>query len=84
MACRQIGKSSLKNAVAEQLTQKGRCVARLDLNRIGQDVKNPEDWYFSLFDEIARRLALEFDVERWWKQALHPTWAQRFLHFFDR
>ena len=84
LACRQIGKSSLKNAVAEQLTQRGWRVVRLDLNRIGQDVKQAEDWYFSLLDEIARRLALEFDLERWWEQYPHTTWAQRFLRFFDR
>ena len=30
LACRQIGKSSLKNAVAEQLTQRGWRVVRLD------------------------------------------------------
>lgn len=84
LACRQIGKSSLKNAVAEQLTRRGWRVVRLDLNRIGQDVKKAEDWYFSLLDEISRRLALEFDLEQWWEQYSHTTWAQRFLHFFDR
>lgn len=83
LACRQIGKSSLKNAVAEQLTRRGWRVVRLDLNRIGQDVKKAEDWYFSLLDEIARRLALEFELERWWEQYPHTTWARRFLHFFD-
>lgn len=83
LACRQIGKSSLKNAVAEELTRRGWRVVRLDLNRIGQDVEKAEDWYFTLLDEIRRRLALDFDLERWWKQDLHPTWAQRFLRFFD-
>ena len=83
LACRQIGKSSLKNAVAEELITRGWRVVRLDLNRIGQDVPKAEDWYFSLLDEMARRLGLPLDVERWWEQFPHFTWAQRFLHFFD-
>lgn len=84
LACRQIGKSSLKNAVAERLIGQGIRVARIDLNRIGQTVTGAEQWYFSLLDEIARNLELTTDTEEWWEQQSSlSTWAQRFVHFLD-
>jgi hypothetical protein len=62
LACRQIGKSSLKNAIAERLMAEGIRVARLDLNRIGQEAKTPDDWYFNVLDELANHLALSVDA----------------------
>lgn len=83
LACRQIGKSSLKNAVAERLAKQGIREARIDLNRIGRQVEHDSDWYFSLITEIARRLQLG-DVLAWWEaQPPHSTMSQRFLHFID-
>lgn len=84
LACRQIGKSSLKNAVAEHLIAQGIKVARIDLNRIGQSVKDAEDWYLSLQAEIARTLNLKVDIEKWNEsQPRHSTLTQRFLRFLD-
>ncbi len=81
LACRQIGKSSLKNAVAECLANKGVRVARIDLNRIGR-VKDPESWFFSLQDEISRILKVNIDVEKWDEnQPRRSTVTQRFLRF---
>lgn len=85
LACRQIGKSSLKNAVAELLVEQGIRVARIDLNRIGQNVKQAEDWYFSLIDEIANSIGLSGDIEGWWEtQSQYSTMSQRFLRFLDQ
>lgn len=85
LACRQIGKSSLKNAIAERLIEKGVRVARIDLNRIGQSVSKADDWYFSLLDQIADNLAIAIDVDKWWEeQSQRSTLTQRFLEFFDK
>ena len=84
LGCRQIGKSSLMMATAERLKAKGLRVARIDLNRIGHDVKEAEIWYFSLLDELARNLRLETHVEAWWdSQPRLSTFTQRFLRFLD-
>lgn len=84
LACRQIGKSSLMNAVAENLVQKKVCVARVDLNRIGQNVTKADIWYFSLFEELARSLHLKTDIEIWWdKQPNRLTHSQRFIRFLE-
>ena len=83
LASRQIGKSSLKNAIAERLIDEGVRVARIDLKRIGQ-VEEAEIWYFSLLDELASNLRLETDVEAWWdSQPRLSTFTQRFLRFLD-
>ena len=84
LASRQIGKSSLKNEIAKRLQLEGVKVARIDLNRIGQNIEQAEIWYFSLMDEIARSLKLQTDLEVWWdKQPRLLTLAQRFLRFLD-
>ena len=83
LACRQIGKSSLMLETARRLSEAGIRTAQIDLNRIGLDV-NAEQWYFSLIDELARRLKLKSDVQTWWETrprlSAIPT---RFLQFFD-
>jgi hypothetical protein len=84
LASRQIGKSSLKNAVAEHLIEQGIRVARIDLNRIGQEGVSAEKWYFGLLDEIARTLGIDIDIEEWWDtQPEFSPLAQRFVRFFD-
>jgi len=84
LASRQIGKSSLKNAVAEHLIAHNVHVSRIDLNRIGQAGMSAEKWYFGLLDEIARTLGFDFDVEEWWStQPQFSPLAQRFVRFFD-
>lgn len=83
LASRQIGKSSLKNAIAERLINENIRVASIDLKRIGQ-IEKAELWYFSFLHELASNLQLEIDVETWWKsQPYLSTFTQRFLRFFD-
>ncbi|MBV7339577.1 AAA-like domain-containing protein [Chloroflexi bacterium TSY] len=84
LACRQIGKSSLKNAVAERLIAEGVSVSRIDLNVIGKDVSGAEEWYYSLLDQIAYSLHLESNLDEWWeRQPQQLSLVQRFMRFFD-
>ncbi|MCL4295187.1 MAG: protein kinase [Anaerolineae bacterium] len=81
LACRQIGKSSLMFATSEKLSKAGVRTALIDLNNIGLNVE-PDSWYFSLIDELARRLELEVEVESWWEERPRlSTLNQRFLQF---
>lgn len=85
LACRQIGKSSLKNAVAERLLEKGIRVARIDLNRIGQNVSDAWDRYFSLLDQVANELGVTTDIDDRREQSPQRfTLTQRLLNFFDK
>lgn len=81
LACRQIGKSSLMFETSKKLSQAGVRTALIDLDSIGHSVE-AESWYFSLIDELARKLKLETDVPAWWdgKPRL-STPTQRFLQF---
>ncbi len=84
LACRQIGKSSLMNETAQRLTQAGYRVARLDLNRIGQNVTDARVWYFTFLDVLADTLKLNVDVQSWWDdQPPLLNLTQRFLCFLD-
>ncbi|MEW5960410.1 MAG: protein kinase, partial [Chloroflexota bacterium] len=81
LACRQIGKSSLMFETSKKLTQAGIRTALIDLNSIGQGVE-ADEWYFSLLDELARRLKLKVDVPRWWEARPRlSTRNQRLLQF---
>lgn len=81
LACRQIGKSSLMFETSEKLSQMGIKTALIDLNSIGLSVE-ADSWYFSLIDEIARKLGLEVNVQSWWeKRPRLSTLNQRFLQF---
>ncbi|MBE7471116.1 MAG: protein kinase [Anaerolineales bacterium] len=81
LACRQIGKSSLMFATSEKLSKTGVRTAVIDLNAIGLNVE-ADSWYFSLIDELAHRLELEVNVERWWEERPRlSTPNQRFLQF---
>ncbi|CAN2043951.1 hypothetical protein GMMP1_1230006 [Candidatus Magnetomoraceae bacterium gMMP-1] len=83
LSCRQIGKSSLKNAIAEELQNKGIRVSRIDLSTIGQDIEKPEIWYFSLLDQLVDNLKIEVDFEKWWKsQPENSSLISKFLKFF--
>jgi len=83
LACRQIGKSSLKNAVAARLIEQGIKVSRIDLNSIGQNV-SAEEWYFSILDRISSDLEIDVDLTAWWEaQPRLRAYTQRFLRFLD-
>lgn len=84
LACRQIGKSSLKHAVTEKLLACGVRVALIDLNSIGGKNISVAEWYFSFLDQLDRRLNLHTDVEAWWNnQASLLSSTQRLLRYFE-
>ena len=84
LACRQIGKTSLKDETAIQLIQHDVKVARIDLNSIGSSTSK-EKWYFSLLDGIHKDLRLNghIDLDSWWKNKDHHTTSSKFFQYFD-
>jgi hypothetical protein len=67
---RQMGKSSLRLRMRQQLETQGlgRCAA-VDLTRIGSQRLSPEQWYLGLAFELHRRfqLAQPADLPAWWR-----------------
>lgn len=81
LACRQIGKSSLMFATSQKLAGEGVRTALIDLNSIGHS-SEADSWYFSLLDEVARKLKLEVNLETWWDERPRlSTLTHRFLQF---
>jgi hypothetical protein len=81
LACRQIGKSSLMNETGKKLREEGIRTAVIDLTLIGR-AENEGTWYFSLIAELADRLELKIDVNRWWeKQPILSTPTKHFWQF---
>jgi hypothetical protein len=79
LTCRQMGKSSLSVRVAESLRSAGRCVARLDLTGIGQNL-DPRQWYGGLLIQLGAELGLERQVEVFWSAHEHLSPLMRWMH----
>ncbi|MEZ4310767.1 MAG: AAA-like domain-containing protein [Polyangiaceae bacterium] len=79
LAPRQIGKTSLCFRAARALQKDGVRCALVDVTAAGTP-STPEEWYFGLVDEIARRLKLPDPLDAWQRRpGVAP--AQRFRDY---
>ena len=67
LAPRQMGKSSLRARVEAVLRAQGARATAIDLTALGSTGVTPDQWYFGLVDELARRLKLS-DPARFWSE----------------
>src|SRR5579862_3781522 len=77
LTSRQIGKSSLRNSVANQLRLAGVTVAELDLTGIGQNL-TVDQCYDGLVYELGRELDLKQQLRACWDQYAHLGPLNRF------
>jgi AAA-like domain len=82
---RQMGKSSLRVRVGQQLEQAGVRCAYLDLSAISLDHITQPQWYRSLAVEILRNVGLWGQVEfkAWWQAHEDLSILQRFTLFLE-
>ena len=82
---RQMGKSSLRVRVMQQLQQEGFTCVSIDLSVISAKAIEPENWYFGLTDILVSRLNLarSFDLNNWWDKHHLFSAAQRFCKFIE-
>jgi AAA-like domain len=82
---RQMGKSSLRVRVGQQLEQAGVQCAYLDLSAISLDDITQPQWYRSLAVEILRNVGLwgQVDFKAWWQQHEDLSILQRFALFLE-
>jgi WD40 repeat protein len=83
--CRQMGKSSLRVQVMQQLQQEGFACAAIDLSAIGTTGVTPEQWYLGMINRIVRplRLQRQFNINEWWTEHGLLSEVQRFAMFIE-
>jgi hypothetical protein len=65
LTTRQMGKSSLMVRTADRLKERGIRTAIVDLTGIGHSAE--DTWYLDFLTVLADKLALDQDVEAWWR-----------------
>ncbi len=80
---RQMGKSSLRVRIQQQLHAEGVKCASIDLSEIGSAQTTPEQWYAGVIDSILTSLNLDdsCDLEQWWQQYSYLSYLQRLSKF---
>ncbi|MDJ0552928.1 MAG: AAA-like domain-containing protein [Microcoleaceae cyanobacterium MO_207.B10] len=82
---RQMGKSSLRVQIMQQLQSEGVICAAIDLSAIGNLDITPEQWYAGVIDSIVSSLNLydRFDLTSWWFEHHNLSYGQRFSKFIQ-
>ncbi|NMG07883.1 AAA-like domain-containing protein [Brasilonema sp. UFV-L1] len=82
---RQMGKSSLRVQVMQQLQSEGVACAAIDITAIGTADITPEQWYAGMIDSLVGSLNLYtiFDLEIWWSDNSLLSPVQRLSKFIE-
>jgi tetratricopeptide (TPR) repeat protein len=80
---RQMGKSSLRVQVTQQLQAVGVACAIVEVSAIVSAGINQEDWYLGLIRRICRSLGLGLKVINWWREREGLSAVQRFSEFVE-
>lgn len=80
---RQMGKSSLRVQVMQQLQQSGYTCIAIDITAIGTARITPEQWYAGIINNLVNCIDndLNFDLSTWWRRQELLSPVQR-LHLF--
>ncbi|NBD15649.1 MAG: hypothetical protein GVY04_05725 [Cyanobacteria bacterium] len=83
--CRQMGKSSLRVQVTQQLQAEGIACATVDLSGIGTHNITPEQWYADIIMRLVRsfRLSPGFNVRQWLAQRSDLSAVSRLGEFLQ-
>ena len=82
---RQMGKSSLRVQVMQQLQTEGFACALIDITAIGTSDITPEQWYAGVIDSMVGSFNIytSFDLNEWWEQNDLLPPVQRLGKFID-
>ncbi|MBW4449273.1 MAG: AAA-like domain-containing protein [Spirirestis rafaelensis WJT71-NPBG6] len=82
---RQMGKSSLRVQVMQQLQQEEIACAVIDITSIGTADITPEQWYAGVIDTLigSFNLYTTFDLDTWWTENNLLSYVQRLNKFID-
>lgn len=82
LAPRQTGKSSLVVHALKALRERGVSPAIVDLQHLGS-VKDLEQWFSDVLDQIQRKVKLDTDCLDWWEKHKNISPMQRFIGFLE-
>ncbi|MEH2074645.1 MAG: AAA-like domain-containing protein, partial [Nostoc sp.] len=82
---RQMGKSSLRVQVMQQLQTEGFACAAVDITAIGTADITPEEWYAGVIDTLVGSLNIypTFDLDSWWADNGLLSPVQHLSKFFE-
>jgi ABC-type branched-subunit amino acid transport system substrate-binding protein len=79
---RQMGKSSLGIQISQRLKDDGYACCFINLAAIGSE-GTAEEWYFSIADQIARKLKISNNLTAWWNKQENLPPLGRFSKFIE-
>ena len=82
---RQMGKSSLRVRMQQQLTVAGKRCASLDMTGIGSERITPMQWYKGMVVDLLTKFDLrgKLEVKQWWKDQESLPLVQRLRLFIE-
>ncbi|HIK19226.1 MAG TPA: AAA-like domain-containing protein [Leptolyngbyaceae cyanobacterium M33_DOE_097] len=80
---RQMGKSSLRVQVTQQLQVQGVRCGVIDITAIGTQQVTAEQWYASIIGSLVSSFQLKLDLAQWWRSHAHLSLPNRLSQFFD-
>jgi len=80
---RQMGKSSLRVQVTQQLKAQGVRCGVIDITAIGTQQVTAEQWYASIIGSLISSFQLKLDLAHWWRSHAHLSLPNRLSQFFD-
>lgn len=83
LTARQMGKSSLKVKVMQELSAEGWVNVSIDLTAFGSKDFSSSQWYYSFLYEIAYALDLDEIFETWWAKKQNFTPVARMSAFWE-
>ena len=83
---RQMGKSSLRVQVMQQLKSEGYACAAIDITSIGTAGITPEQWYAGVANSLVNSFQLysTFDLRSWWAERSLLSSVQRLSEFIEQ
>jgi hypothetical protein len=80
---RQMGKSSLRVRMMEQLRREGIASCSIDMTTVGSQQMTVEQWYASVLQGIVIGLRLQVNLRGWWRDRSHLSPIKRFDEFLE-
>lgn len=82
---RQMGKSSLRVQVMQQLQAEGIACAAIELTQMGSQQITPDQWYAGLIRSLVSsfQLSERFNLRQWWRDQALLSPVQRFHTFIE-
>ncbi len=82
-SARDMGKTSLRVRLSEQLQAEGWVCTFADMSAIGTNILSPDQWYYTYLFQLCRGLGLTSKLKSWWREDSGTTPVDRVIEFFQ-